>query len=151
MESLSEMVVEKSGKFLAVGDGARFVGEILEDQASIVGSAKEGAIDASRAALDDRARCPNESNAEEGAESHAKLRVTCEETREETSEEEDGKKGADEKKDVVAALNQDITSAAAKKSRDLQDAVFNDSVGEGKRIEEKDKEGERIVEPGRGL
>jgi hypothetical protein len=50
MESLSEMVVEKSGKFLAVGDGARFVGEILEDQASIVGSAKEGAIDALRAA-----------------------------------------------------------------------------------------------------
>jgi hypothetical protein len=73
--------------------------------------------------------------------------VTCEETREETSEEEDGKKGADEKKDVVAALNQDITSAAAKKSGNLQDAVFNHRVGEGKRIEEKDKERERVVQP----
>ena len=65
MESLSEMAVQKRSEFVAVGDGARFVGEILEDQACIVGSAKEGAIDALRAALDDRTRRPNERHAEE--------------------------------------------------------------------------------------
>ncbi len=47
------MMVEQGGKFVAVGDGACFVGEILKDQARIVGTSEEGAIDALRAAFDE--------------------------------------------------------------------------------------------------
>src|SRR5208283_3426139 len=97
MESLGEVVVQESSEFMTIGDGARLVREILEDEARIVGGAKEGAIDALRAAFHDRTGSPDQSNAEEGAESHAKLRVIHKETRKETSEEEDGQKSADEK------------------------------------------------------
>jgi len=103
-----------------------------------------------RAALDDRARDPYESNAKESAKSHAKLRVAYEETREETREKEDGEERANEKKDVIAALNEDVAGAAAEESRDFEDTVLNDSVGEGKRIE-KNEERKRIVEPRGGL
>jgi hypothetical protein len=148
MEGLGEMVIEKGGELVAVSDRAGLVGEILEDKARIVGGAKEGTIDALRAAFDDRTRGPNEGDTKEGAESHTKLRVTYEKTRKETSEEEDGKKGAEEKKDVVAALNEDVTGTAAEESGDFEDAVFDDGVGEGKRIEKEHQKRERIVEPG---
>src|SRR5208283_3801114 len=73
------------------------------------------------------------------------------ETRKETSEEEDGQKSADEKKDVVAALDKDVSGATAEESGNLEDAMFDDGVGEGDRIEEEDENGEWLVEPVRGL
>ena len=76
MQRLSEMVVEEGSEFVAVGDGAGLVGKILKDEARVVGGAKEGSIDALRAAFDDRAGDPNESDAKESAESHTELRVT---------------------------------------------------------------------------
>jgi hypothetical protein len=139
MESLVEMVVEKSGEFLAVGNRTGLVREILEDESRVVRAAKKGAIDVLRAALDEWTRGPNERNAEEGAESHAELRVTCEETREETRKKEYGEERAKEKKDVVASLNEDVTGTAAKEGGNFQDTVFNDRVGERKRVEEYEK------------
>ncbi len=147
MERLSEMVVEEGGEFVAIGDRAGFVGKILKDQARIVGGAKEGAVDALRAAFHDRSRDPNESDAEEGAESHPELRVIGKETGEETGEEKDGNDRAKEKKEVVAALNKNVASATADKSGDFEDAVFHDGVSEGKRIEEEDENRKRIVKP----
>jgi len=136
MESLGEMVIQEGGEFVAIGNRARLVGEILEDEARIVGGAKEGAIDALCPTLDEGTRSPNESNAEEGAECHAKLGVTCEDTGKEAGKEEAGQERAEEEEDAIAALDEDVAGAAAEESGNLEHAMFDDGVGEGKRIEE---------------
>ena len=92
MKSLGEVVVEESSEFATIGDGARLVREILEDEPRIVGGAKEGPINALRTAFHDGTGSPDQSNAEEGAESHAKLRVIHKEAGKETREEKDGEK-----------------------------------------------------------
>src|SRR6516162_10051100 len=142
------MLIQKSRKFLAILDVANLFGEVLQNQARIVGRTKERAIDGLRATLDEGSRSPNKSYTKNGAERHAELRIGGEDRGKESREQKNGEEGAKEQKNGEAALDENIARAAAEKRGNFQDAMLDDRVGKRQRIQDERKDKERTEPKG---
>src|SRR5215471_19517114 len=90
MQSAFDVEFEQSREFEAVGDAAGLFGEILKDDARVVGASKESAIDAVGTAPHNGSGNPHEGNTKHRAEDHSELRVLHEISGEKPREKKNG-------------------------------------------------------------
>ena len=73
MQRTLDVVFQQHREFAAVGDGARFLRQVLQDDARVIRAAEKRSIDTLGASLDHWSRRPHEHDSKHGAQGHADI------------------------------------------------------------------------------
>jgi hypothetical protein len=142
------MIFKKPRKFVTVGYGPGLFREILQDDARIISASKEGPIDA-LGSPPDHGRCdPDQCNSKNCAQSHPRIRIGLEESRESMREEHNGGSSQDEKQKDETPLHEHVPRAYSQQHWDFHHAVFHDRISKRQGVEEH-HEDEYRIEPER--
>ena len=125
--------MQQSGQLLAIGDGQRGGGQVLQDLLRVISAAEEGAVQP-RPHPAVHLRCPREEQHAEGrADRNRRSRSRREAPRERLPKPQRDTDGKNQDQNGKAALHQKVARAAPQQHGNVHHAMLNDGVSERQR------------------
>jgi hypothetical protein len=143
-QRLVQMLLEKSSQLGAVGHGASLLGEVLQDDASVIGTPEKCMVDALSAPFDQRGRQPHQGNPKRSAQHHPNVWIRLKEPGKRASEQGYGDNRCHEKQNDEASLYEQVPRTPPQQHRNFHHAVFHYGIGERKGIQGQDNNQQRI-------